>query len=168
MSFKNIRWVIIVAFFVLSIINVWFGLLGFICMGLPIYQAARGRGKIHCKSHCPRGSFLSKIVSKVSLRNSMPKFLLSKKVKNIIIILMITMLTLSIIHAGADPKKIAFSVFRLMGISFVFGIVMGIYYKPKSWCAICPMGHGTTLITNLKVRNKVKRSKSFRPNKKSA
>lgn len=167
MKFKDIRWVIIVAFFILSVINIWFGLFGFICMGLPIFQAIRGKGKIHCQSHCPRGSFLSKIVSKFSLRNSIPKFMLTKKFRNGILIGMVIMLTISMIHSGGDPKKIAFGIFRLMGISFIVGIVMGIFYKPKSWCAICPMGHATTLITNLK-KNKFKRSQLLQRGNKSA
>ena len=150
MKFKEFRWVIIVTFFVLSIINIWFGLLGFICMGLPIVQALMGRGKIHCQKHCPRGSFLGKIVSKISLRNSIPKFMLSNKFKNGVLVLMGIMLSISLIHTGGNPKMIAFALFRLMGISFIVGIVMGIFYKPKSWCVICPMGHACNLITTAK------------------
>lgn len=146
MKFKDYRWIIILSFFALALINIWFGLLGFICMGLPIFQSLRGKGKLHCKSHCPRGSFLGKIVSKISFRNSLPKFMLTNKFRNGVLILMGVMLTISMIHSGGDPKKIAFGIFRLMGISFVVGIIMGIFYKPKSWCAICPMGHGTNLL----------------------
>lgn len=148
MKFKEIRWVIIVGFFVLSMVNIWFGLLGFICMGLPIVQALMGKGKVHCQHHCPRGSFLGKVVSKISLRNSIPKFMLTNKFRNGVLILMGIMLTISMIHSGGELKKIAFGLFRLMGISFIVGIVMGIFYKPKSWCAICPMGHACNLITN--------------------
>lgn len=168
MKFKDVRWVIIISFFILSVFNVWFGLLGFVCMGLPIYQALRGRGKIHCRSHCPRGSFLAKVVSKVSLRNSIPKFMLTNRFRNIVLLLMIIMLTISMIHSGGNPKKIAFGLFRLMGMSFIVGIVMGIFYKPKSWCAICPMGHATNLITNTKERSKVRRNELRKSGKKSA
>lgn len=168
MKFKDVRWLVIITFFVLSVSNIWFGLLGFICMGLPIYQALRGRGKLHCRSHCPRGSFLAKIISKVSLRNSIPKFMLTNNFRNIILIGMIVMLTISMIHSGGNPKKIAFGLFRLMGISFIVGIVMGIFYKPKSWCAICPMGHATNLITNTKERSKNKKKESLKPRRKSA
>lgn len=168
MKFKDVRWVLIISFFTLAMVNIWFGLLGFICMTLPIYQALRGKGKIHCKSHCPRGSFFSKVISKISLRNSIPKFMLTKIFRNIVLIGMGVMLTMSMIHAGGDPKKVAFGIFRLMGISFIVGIVMGIFYKPKSWCAICPMGHAATIITNMKVRNKYKRPRIFRIRNKSA
>ncbi len=168
MKFNEVRWIIIVMFFVLSITNIWFGLFGVICMGLPIFQALRGKGKLHCKSHCPRGSFLSKVVSKISLRNSLPKFMLTNGFKNTLLIIMGVMLTISMIHSGGNPKKIAFGLFRLMGISFIFGIVLGIFFKPKAWCAICPMGHSTTLITNLKTRNKFKREQIEEIKKKRA
>lgn len=167
MKFKEFRWVIIITFFVLSIFNVWFGLLGFICMGLPIFQALRGKGKIHCRSHCPRGSFFSEIISKISLRKSLPKFMLSNGFRNGVLVLMGIMLTISMIHSGGDPKKIAFSVFRLMGMSFLVGIIMGIFYKPKSWCAICPMGHGTNLIDKA-LYKKVKKVPVNKQDKKSA
>lgn len=150
MKLKEFRWIVIIGFFVLSIINIWFGLLGFICMGLPLFQALRGEGKIHCQSHCPRGSFLQRVVSKISFRGAIPKFMLTNKFKNILLIVMGLMLTFSMIHSGGEPKKIAFSLFRMMGISFIVGIVMGIFYKPKSWCAVCPMGHATNLITKAK------------------
>lgn len=159
MKLKEIRWIIIISFFALAIYNVWFGLLGFICMGLPIFQALRGKGKIHCKSHCPRGSFLGKIISKISVRNSLPKFMLTNKFRNGVLILMGIMLTISMIHSGGDLQKIAFGIFRLMGISFIVGIIMGIFYKPKSWCAICPMGHATNLIDKKIYSNKNKRIK---------
>lgn len=159
MKIKEFRWIIIVVFFALSVINVWFGLFGFICMGLPIIQALRGKGKIHCKSHCPRGSFLQNILNKISLRGSMPKFMLNNKFRNTVLILMGIMLTVSMIHSEGELKKIAFALFRLMGISFIVGIVMGVFYKPKSWCAVCPMGHATGLITKIKNKTSIEPDK---------
>lgn len=139
-------WIIIVSFFVLSIIDFRFGIFGFVCMTAPIYHALRGRGKVHCSHYCPRGSFLGKFLQKISMGNTMPKWMKTKRAKNILLGIMITLLSISIIHSGGNFNKIAFSLFRFMGVSFVVGIMMGIIFKPRSWCQVCPMGYSTGLI----------------------
>lgn len=143
-------WILIVGFFGLSIINIWFGLFGFVCMGMPVYHALRGRGKIHCSKYCPRGSFLGKFLAKVSLNNTLPSFMRTKAFKNILLIFMLSMFSFSLIHSHFVPIKIAMALFRLMLASFIVGIVMGIFFKPRSWCQVCPMGHGTAIIKGMK------------------
>ena len=149
-SHQSWSWILIISFFILSVYNVYFGLLGIICMTMPIYHALRGRGKIHCSAYCPRGSFLGKFLEKFSMKNNLPKFMRTKNFKNALLMLMITMLTLSIIHSGGQIDKIAFALFRFMLASFVVGVLMGVFFKPRSWCQICPMGHATGLITDIK------------------
>ncbi len=146
---QDLKWIVIVSFFALSIYNIWFGLFGMLCMGAPIYHALRGRGRHHCKHHCPRGSFMSNVVRKISLGYRMPKFMATKTFRHVLLSLMVVMLTLGMIHTGGDPKKIAFTLFRFMGVSFIFGIMLGVIFKSKSWCAVCPMGHASVLITDL-------------------
>lgn len=143
-------WVIIVGFFALSIVNIWFGLFGFVCMGMPMYHALRGRGKIHCSKYCPRGSFLGKFMPSVSMDNTLPKFMRTKGFKNFMLIFMMTMFGISLYHSQLVPVKIAMAIFRLMFASFIVGIIMGVFFKPRSWCQVCPMGHGTGLIRDLK------------------
>lgn len=155
-DFKSWSWVIIVTFFILSIVNVWFGLLGFICMGAPVFHALKGEGKIHCQKYCPRGSFFAQILAKISLRNKLPTFMTTNKFRNGVLAVMGIMMTVSMIHSGGDPEKIAFGIFRMMFVSFIVGNVLGLFYKPKSWCAVCPMGHGVNLITKAQ-KNKQKK-----------
>jgi hypothetical protein len=154
---KNIKshmewaWIIIVAFFVLSIVDFRFGILGFICMGAPITQALKGNGKIHCVKYCPRGSFLGQVVDQLSLGYKMPKFMKNNRFKDGLLVLMVVLLTVSISHANGDYSKIAFAMFRFMGSSFIVGILMGILFKGRSWCVICPMGRATSKIQQVQV-----------------
>ena len=149
---KNVKshmkwaWIIMIIFLTLGIIDFRFGILGFACMGAPLYHAFRGRGKIHCQKYCPRGSLLGKFLESVSLQKTLPKFMTTKKFKNILLTLMLTVFSFSMYHAGFNFKNIAFAMFRFMSMSLVIGIVLGILYKPRSWCVVCPMGHGTVLI----------------------
>lgn len=146
-------WIIMISFIVLSILDIRFGFLGFLCITVPLYHAIRGRGKIHCSHYCPRGSLLGNFLKHISLDNNMPSYLRSKKVKNILLGLMLVMFTISLIHSGFVPHKVAFAVFRLMMSSLAVGILMGIIFKPRSWCQVCPMGYGTALIKGAKDKN---------------
>ncbi|MCT4605011.1 MAG: 4Fe-4S ferredoxin [Marinisporobacter sp.] len=148
-SHQSWSWILMVIFITLSIVDIRFGLLGFICMGAPIYHALRGEGKIHCSKYCPRGSILGKFLQLVSFNNQLPKAFRGRKAKNILLSIMMIMFTISLYHAFHQPnviKAVAFAVFRLMMVSFVLGIIMGVIFKPRSWCQVCPMGHGTALI----------------------
>jgi polyferredoxin len=151
-----------VAFILFSILDIRFGVLGFICMTVPMYHAIKGRGKIHCSHYCPRGSLLGNFLKNISLQNNLPKSLRGKTTKNILLILMMIMFSISLIHAGPSFSRIAFAVFRLMMASLALGIVMGIIFKPRAWCQVCPMGYATGLIKN------VKDKKDINSNKKAA
>ncbi|NMA83063.1 MAG: 4Fe-4S binding protein [Epulopiscium sp.] len=145
-SYMKWSWIIIILFFVLSILDIRFGLLGFLCMLAPMYHALRGRGKVHCSSYCPRGSFLGKFLSKLSFQNTLPKWMRSKIFKHILLFIMMILFSTSLYHAGWDYLNIAFAIFRFMLTSFIVGILIGVFFKPRSWCQICPMGHATGLI----------------------
>lgn len=142
-------WSLMVIFIALSILDYRFGILGIACMAAPMFQALRGRGKIHCSHYCPRGSLLGKFIKNISLGNDLPKWAKSKRAKNILLIFMITMFLISMYHAnslGFNLLKTGFALFRFMMASLIVGIAMGIIFKPRSWCQVCPMGHGTALI----------------------
>jgi hypothetical protein len=166
-SHMSWSWIFMVLFITLSIIDIRFGLFGFVCIGTPIYHALRGRGKIHCAKYCPRGSLLGKFLKSISLDNNLPKSFKTRTVKNGLILLMLTMFSISMYHAFHQPniiKAVGFGVFRLMTASLALGVIMGVIFKPRSWCQVCPMGHGTALIkesqdkkkkeVNVKIKNK--------------
>ncbi|MGX8796920.1 4Fe-4S ferredoxin [Fusibacter sp. JL298sf-3] len=152
-SHMSWSWVIIVSFFVLGVIDMRFGILGMFCMGAPIYHAVRGRGKIHCVKYCPRGSFLGKFLDKISIGAPMPKWMTTKRFKNLLLVLMLSVFSLAVYHSGGDFRKLAGAFFRFMGMSFIVGILIGIVFKPRSWCTVCPMGHATHLIKQIQVKN---------------
>ncbi|EOD01586.1 hypothetical protein [Caldisalinibacter kiritimatiensis] len=164
-SHMNWSWIIMITFILLSILDIRFGILGFLCMGAPLYHALRGRGKVHCIKYCPRGSLLGKFLSEISLNNNLPKGMNTKKFKNILLTLMIVLFSFSLYHAGFDFERIAFSVFRFMTVSLVVGIIVGVIFRPRSWCVICPMGHATGIIRNKMNGDKKAKSK---PNTKAA
>lgn len=146
-SYQKWSWIFMILFIGLSIIDIRFGLLGFICMTVPIYHALRGRGKIHCSHYCPRGSLLGNFLKNISLQNNLPKWVKIKTAKKVLLTWMMVMFTISLINAGSNINRIALAIFRIMTSSLALGVIMGIIFKPRTWCQVCPMGYGTELIT---------------------
>lgn len=147
-------WMLIVSFFLLGILDIRFGILGLVCMGAPLFHALKGDGKIHCVKYCPRGSFLGKFLAKISLQTSLPPFMTTRKFKTGLLLLMVTMFTIAIVHSGGDFTNLARAFYRFMGMSFIVGLIMGIIFKPRSWCVVCPMGYSTQLIKELQTTPK--------------
>jgi predicted membrane protein len=69
-----------------------------------------------------------------------------KTVKNALLTFMVVMFSISLVRAGFNVERIAFAVFRMMMASLAVGVIMGVVFKPRSWCQICPMGHATSLL----------------------
>ncbi|MBD8046190.1 4Fe-4S binding protein [Clostridium faecium] len=145
-SYQKWSWIFMVLFIALSIYNVKFGLLGFICIGAPLFFVLKKQGKVHCSHYCPRGSLLQNFLRHISLQNNLPNKFKTKIVKNIILIFMLIMFITTIISSGSNIKLLGFGLFRMMTSSLILGIILGIIYKPRSWCQICPMGYGSGLI----------------------
>ncbi len=146
-------WSLIIGFFILSILDIRFALLGLVCMILPITIALLGKGRKHCSHFCPRGSFLGRIISLISVNGKMPRFMTSKIFKNIILIFMFTMFGFNLYKAGFDHLKIASVIFKMMSASFSVSILMGIVFQPRSWCKICPMGNAAGIIKDIQTSN---------------
>ncbi|KDR95572.1 hypothetical protein SAMN02745945_01423 [Peptoclostridium litorale DSM 5388] len=162
-SHQGWSWIFLVGFLLLSVVDFRFGILGLICMTMPMYHALRGRGKVHCSHYCPRGSLLGKFLKNISLNQTMPKWMNTKYFKNSLLLLMMAMFTVSLIHSGGDFTKISFAIFRLMSASLALGIAMGVIFKPRSWCQVCPMGHATGIIKNYKDASDQSKSSALAP-----
>lgn len=146
-------WIFMIIFILLSIIDFRFGILGIICMTTPMILAVKGAGKAHCSFYCPRGSLLGKFLKNISLQHNLPKWAKSNRVKNGLLLMMISMLVVGMFHAnheGFSLMKTGFTLFRFMTASLLVGIIMGVIFKPRTWCQVCPMGHGTALIDKVK------------------
>ncbi|MGM0508700.1 MAG: 4Fe-4S binding protein [Fusobacteriota bacterium] len=160
-SHQEWSWAIIVGFFSLGIINYWFGLIGLACISLPLIHALKGKGRIHCSHYCPRGSFFGKFLSKLSLNNALPNFMRTKRFKHILLGVMVVMFSFSMYHTGGNPYKIGFALFRFLLISSILGVVLGIFFKPRSWCQVCPMGHASYVVGKARQKVKAKKDKKI-------
>lgn len=147
-------WMIIIAFFIIGIYDARIGLLGFLCMLAPLYHALKGHGKVHCTKYCPRGSFLGQFLPYVTMDHTLPKWMNSKIFKHGLLVFMMTIFSLSVYNAAPDITQIGLAIFRFILYSSIVSVLLGILFKPRSWCQVCPMGHLSGMIKDSKTKQK--------------
>lgn len=147
--YKKWNWRLMLVFLALSILDYKFGLLALLCIIPAIYMAIKTKTKRFCAYSCPRGNFLTKTLKKIHMDKNIPRFFFSEKFRNIFLTIMFSLFGISLFKTGGDITKIGFVFFRFIASSTIVGLVIGILYKPRTWCQICPLGQGTKLIGNL-------------------
>ncbi len=154
-TFMGWSWVVIVAFFGLSFMDRRFGWFGIACMSIPFLLAVFGQRRIHCSHICPRGSFFGKFLGKITHNMPLPAVLKSFPVKVGLLTLMMGRFIYTLMVAPS-PDDVAGAIFSFMFVSFLIGLAMGIVFKPRSWCQICPMGYMGHLTDKVLYGNKSK------------
>jgi polyferredoxin len=116
--------------------------IGFTVLGLiTLFMIlASQRGRFYCGWLCPMGAFHERFLSLVSLHRPILPVFKSSWFRWLLFVLMMSLMTFRLFTAWGDPKAIA-RVFRMMWIlSTGIAIGLGLYFKPRVWCTVCPMG----------------------------
>jgi len=145
-SIQDWSFIFIILFFVLSFIDRRFGILGLVCLAVPLVLALLGYGRLHCSHVCPRGSFFSKVLRHVSMERKLPPFFRSLEFRYGVLVFMALCLTGNVFRHYPDLVAMANGMFQVMTASFAVGAIFGIFFKPRSWCTFCPIGFSASLI----------------------
>ncbi len=116
--------------------------IGFTIVGMIMFfmTLASKRGRLYCGWICPMGSFHERFLSKISLQNAVPLFFRQTWFRWFVFSTMMGFMTYRLYVAWGDAEAIG-GVFRMMWIvSMTVAIALGLYYKARTWCVICPMG----------------------------
>ncbi len=139
---KNIQ-LVMTLFLPLVIIGGYFyPLIGFTIVGMIMLfmTLSMKRGRLYCGWICPMGAFHERFLSKFSLQKTVPVFFKSTSLRWCVFITMMGFMSYRLYLAWGDADAIG-GVFRMMWIvSITLAIVLGLYYKARTWCIICPMG----------------------------
>ncbi len=115
--------------------------LGYIVLAMLVFMLilAPFRGRFYCGWFCAMGAFFERILSVVSRKKKMLPLFKEGWFKWSIFVLMMGLLTSRLVLANGDPRKIGAAFVMMWTISTGMAIGLGLVWKPRSWCSVCPM-----------------------------
>jgi len=126
----------------LVIVGGWFWpYFGYIALTMMIFLAALSlfKGRYYCGWFCAMGAFFERLLGLISLNRPMPRLFKESWFKWLVFVLMIGLMVSRLIAAGGDAAKTG-AVFTLMWtVSTTIAVFIGLVYRPRSWCGLCPM-----------------------------
>ncbi|ADL11969.1 4Fe-4S binding protein [Acetohalobium arabaticum] len=145
-------WILIVAFLGIGWKYPVIGSIALVCMLAPAITAAWKGGRIWCGSFCPRGSFNDNLLSKISRSIEIPKFIRTVWFRIGFALFLVYNFVVGIINAQGDLIKIGFVFYKIILITSIITVILGIMYHERTWCSFCPMGSLSALITKIRRR----------------
>ena len=115
--------------------------------GFLVFQSIFN-GRKGCTKFCPRGIFISIFMPFISLNRQIPKFMLGKKAKYIVLAIFLALLSFRLFNAGWNLAQIGSVMISMCITSTVIAVILGVLFKPKSWCTVCPLGTIQTMTFN--------------------
>ncbi|MEG1004445.1 4Fe-4S binding protein [Clostridium sp.] len=152
--YKKYSYLMLLVFLALVPFNFIFGLLAILCMVAPIILSLFGKGRYSCGNLCPRGNFYDNILSKFSRGKKTPKFLKSTLFRIAMVIFLLFMFTTGVIKNWGNAEGIGFIFYRLILVTTIVAIILGIVFNERAWCNFCPMGSIGGFIAKIRGRNK--------------
>lgn len=120
----------------------YYPMLGFIVLALITFfmVLASQRGRFYCGWLCPMGAFHERFLSLVSMKKPILSVFKSSWFRWLLFALMMGLLAIRLYMAWGNAKEVG-AAFRFMWIvSTGLAIGLGVYFIPRTWCAVCPMG----------------------------
>ncbi len=96
-----------------------------------------------CSAVCPRGRALGFALGPISLRRSFPRLFSSRAFRRFLCgtTMFLVFMSLFQVAPGVGVAEWAGMVFwTLCLITLSAGIILGFVFKPRTWCAVCPLG----------------------------
>lgn len=131
-------WILLV-FLAVGFIYPAIGVIAVVCMLAPVVIAPF-RGRYWCGNFCPRGSFYDHFLARFSPGRPIPPFFRSKGLRAFMVVFIMTGFSVQTYFAWGDPAAMGLVFVRLIFVTTVVGIVLGLVYHQRTWCSFCPMG----------------------------
>ena len=137
------RWLAIAFILAVSIGGYFFPVVGLAVPGLMILALvmnARDR-RSFCSSACPNGRTLSFVMPRISGGRSLPRFLADKGIRRMLCgFMLFCMINLLVRYGRGGPPAVGRLFWAIYLLAMGISVVAGMLFKPRAWCAFCPMG----------------------------
>lgn len=130
---------ILLLFLIVGIIYPVIGIAALICMLAPV-MAAPFKGRYWCGNFCPRGSFYDNVIAKISPKKPIPAVFRSTGFRILMVIFLMSVFGVQMYYAWGDLSAMGAVFVRIILITTIVGVVLGIMYHQRTWCSFCPMG----------------------------
>lgn len=115
------------------------GMFAFVCMmGSVLLSFYKGR--YWCYRFCPRGAFLDEFIARASFNKGVPAVLKTKVAKMFMLLFFIVMMSANAILSRGSLERFGKGIVTLLWVTTLISIVLGILFKARTWCIVCPMG----------------------------
>lgn len=131
-------WVLLL-FLAVGIIYPAVGVLAIVCMLAPV-MSSPWRGRYWCGNFCPRGSFYDNVLGKISPGKPIPAVFRNVWFRIFMLILIMGIFSAQMYYAWGDLAAVGAVFVRIILVTTVVGIVLGLFYYQRTWCSFCPMG----------------------------
>lgn len=117
-----------------------FGYFLIACLAFAMASATM-LGRYWCNWFCPRGSFLEFFLSKASRRKTFPVLFKKRSFFASVVAIFMFMMALNFLllyptYSVIDALGVTLT--RLLVISTIVAIILGVAYEPRAWCSFCP------------------------------
>lgn len=127
------------------------GIVALICMLAPVLIAPF-RGRYWCGNYCPRGSFYENLLSRVSPRKPIPAFFRTPAFRIFMVVVIMTVFSVQMYYAWGNWDQMGLVFLRIIFVTTIVGIVLGLIYHHRTWCSFCPMGTMAAWFTRKKAK----------------
>ena len=133
------QWLILIAYIVVGWLWPATSWVAIICMVGPVAMSAY-RGRFWCGHICPRGAFYSQIIERISRHKRIPTPLRSNGFRAFMLMFIMSMFAVQFYYSWGNVDAMGLVFWRLIIITTIVGIILGVIYSPRAWCTFCPMG----------------------------
>ena len=122
--------------------GLFYPLLGYLMVAMMAFFLILSffKARFWCWNLCPRGAFLDMVMSKLSRNKPIPKIFVNPWFRLAVFILLITLLSVRLMRSGGNLLVMGSIFVGICLLTTVIAIILAVFTKHRSWCAICPMG----------------------------
>ncbi|MFA6504538.1 MAG: 4Fe-4S binding protein [Treponemataceae bacterium] len=120
----------------------FFPVLGLVVLALMIVALGMNFNKRRsfCAGTCPNGTFLASALKPVSRNRKMPRALVSVQFRRMLCGVMMFCMIGLLVRGYPNLANIGRVFWVIYSIALSLGVLAGLFYKPRAWCAFCPLG----------------------------
>lgn len=136
------RWVLALIMLLTIAVGWRYPLVGFVVPAAMAASIAGSffRGRYVCGNFCPRGSFFDTLFRLVGGPRDVPALLRGSAFRWAFLALLMGFLGWQISRNPADPAHWGFVFWMACALTTGIGIVLGLAFRARTWCLVCPVG----------------------------